>query len=217
MQRGPLPISESVSFALGMHAGIEALHRHGVVHRDLKPANVMLTRDGVKLLDFGLANTTSKPPHDTMTRLTIPGTMVGTPQYAAPEQLKGETTDERTDVFAAGVVIYEMLAGRPPFVGASAVEVFHAIMYEEPPVLTGGPAVGAIDRVLHRALAKRPADRYQSADALAQDLRAALLLSDTQPFAARAATRLIVLPLRILRPDAETGFLASASPMPSQP
>ena len=208
LQRGGLAVTECVSIALGMLAGIDALHRHGVVHRDLKPTNVFLTQHGVKLLDFGVATTMANAPGDTLTRLTTPGTMVGTPQYAAPEQLKSAAVDERTDVFSAGVVIYEMLAGRPPFVGATAVEVFHAIMYEEAPVLTGGASVAAIDRVLHRALAKRPADRYQSADAFAQDLRAALLLADTQPIAARTAMRLIVLPLRILRPDAETDFLA---------
>ena len=135
--------------------------------------------------------------------------VIGTPQYAAPEQLRGEAADARADLFAAGAVVYEMLAGRPPFAGRSAVEVFHGIMYEQPAVLTGGPAVAALDRVVNRALAKRPADRYQSAEAMAQDLRSALVLGDSgTATAARVVTRLIVLPFRVLRPDAETDFLA---------
>ena len=101
-----------------------------------------------------------------------------------------------------------MLAGESPCQGRTPVEVFHSIMYDEPPVLTGGPAVAALDRVIHKSLAKRREDRYQTADALAQELRSALLLADTQPVAARTVTRLIVLPLRILRPDPETDFLA---------
>ena len=102
-----------------------------------------------------------------------------------------------------------MLAGKPPFAGSSPVEVFHAILYDQPPVLTGGPAVAALDRVVHRALAKKPDERYQTAEAMAQDLRAALALGDTGSGAsARALTRLIVLPFRILRPDPETDFLA---------
>jgi serine/threonine protein kinase len=206
--RGPLAVAEAVSVALGMLAGIDALHRHGVVHRDLKPSNVFLTPHGVKLLDFGVALATGDGSADTATRLTSPGMVVGTPQYAAPEQLRGERVDARTDIFAAGAIVYEMLAGRPPFGGGSGFEIVHAILYEEPPILTGGPAIAAIDRVVHRALAKRPEQRYQAADALAQELRAALLLADTQPVAVRAVTRLIVLPLRILRPDAETDFLA---------
>jgi adenylate cyclase len=101
-----------------------------------------------------------------------------------------------------------MVAGQTPYGGATTVEVVHNIMYDEPPVLTGGPSVSALDRVIHKALAKNREDRYQTADAFAQELRSALLLADTQPVAARAATRLIVLPFRILRPDAETDFLA---------
>jgi TolB-like protein len=134
--------------------------------------------------------------------------LIGTPQYCAPEQIRGEVADARTDVFAAGTIVYEMVAGKTPYGGTTTVEVVHNIMYDEPAVLTGGPAVSALDRVIHKALAKQREDRYQTAEAFAQELRAALLLADTQPVAARAATRLIVLPFRILRPDDETDFLA---------
>jgi TolB-like protein len=206
--RGRLTVSESVSLALSMLAGVEALHKHGVVHRDLKPSNVFLTAHGVKLLDFGVAAAAGPDAAVTSTRLTSPGMLIGTPQYCAPEQIRGEVADARTDIFAAGAIVYEMVAGQTPYGGTTTVEVVHNIMYDEPPVLTGGPAISALDRVIHKALAKHRDDRYQSADAFAQELRSALLLADTQPVAARAATRLIVLPFRILRPDAETDFLA---------
>ncbi len=210
LARGPLPLGDAVRTALGILHGIEALQRHGMVHRDLKPSNIFLTPHGVKLLDFGLATAAgSAEIAETGMRLTQPGTVVGTPQYAAPEQLEGKDVDTRTDLFALGAILYEMLAGSGPFAGKSAVEVFHAILYEPPPVLTGGPAVAALDRVVHRALAKNPIDRYQTAEAMAQDLRAALALGDTGTGAtAKALTRLIVLPFRILRPDPETDFLA---------
>jgi serine/threonine protein kinase/tetratricopeptide (TPR) repeat protein len=207
--RGPLSIPEVSSTAIGMLAGIEALHKQALIHRDLKPSNIFLTPHGVKLLDFGLTCSSATLAAETLTRLTRPGTVIGTPQYAAPEQLRGEVADVRADLFAAGAVLYEMLAGRPPFAGRSAVEVFHAIMYEQPAVLTGGPAVAALDRVVNRALAKRPAERYQTAEMMAQDLRAALVLSDSGTATpARVVTRLIVLPFRVLRSDAETDFLA---------
>ena len=210
LSRGPLPLSEAVSTALGILHGIEALQRQGMVHRDLKPSNIFLTPHGVKLLDFGLATTAHESLSEaTVTRLTQPGTIVGTPQYAAPEQLQGGIVDARTDIFATGALLHEMLAGKPPFSGATPVEIFHSILYEQPPVLTGGPAVTALDRIVHKALAKPPQDRYQTAEAMAQELRAALALGDTgSGAAARALTRLIVLPFRILRPDPETDFLA---------
>jgi serine/threonine protein kinase len=210
LARGPLPLGEAVSTTLGILQGIDALQRQGLVHRDLKPSNIFLTPHGVKLLDFGLATTADGALGvATAIRLTQPGTVVGTPQYAAPEQLQAGQVDTRTDIFAAGAVLYEMLAGKSPFGGASAVEVFHAILYEQPPVLTGGPAVAALDRIVHRALSKSPNDRYQTVEAMAQELRAALALGDSgSGAAARALTRLIVLPFRILRNDPETDFLA---------
>ena len=210
--RGPIGIPEAVTIAIGILSGIEALHKQDLVHRDLKPSNIFLTPHGVKLLDFGLTCGSQMVGDETFARLTVPGTVVGTPQYAAPEQLRGQSVDARTDMFAAGVVLYEMLAGKPPFNGETAVEVFHAIMYEQPPVLTGGPAVTALDRVVNRALSKRPEDRYQTVESMAQDVRSALTFSDPASSGAvaraHAVTRLIVLPFRVLRPDPETDFLA---------
>ena len=210
LARGPLSVQEAGATVLGMLAGMEALHRQGLVHRDLKPTNIFLTPHGVKLLDFGLAfSFESGPADETLTRLTAAGTIVGTPQYASPEQLRGEPIDTRSDIFAAGVVLYEMLAGKPPFAGRSPMDLFHAILYEQEPMLTGGPAIAALDRIVHRALAKRREDRYDDAAAVSRDLRAALTQGDTGVIATtRAVTRLIVLPFRVLRADPETDFLA---------
>lgn len=209
LARGSLPLPEAVSTAIGFLTGLDALHRQGLVHRDLKPSNIFLTPHGTKLLDFGLACSTELLGDETLMRLTAPGTVFGTPQYAAPEQLRGDVGDPRTDLFSAGVVLYEMLAGKPPFAGRTAIEVFHAIMYEQPPVLTGGAAVSALDRVIQRALEKAPSDRYQAAESMVQELRGALAMTGAAPaIPARAVTRLIVLPFRMLRPDPETDFLA---------
>ncbi len=210
ISRGPLGVAEVGTIALGMLAGIQALHAENLIHRDLKPSNIFLTPHGVKLLDFGLTTTASAAlTGETVSRMTMPGTVIGTPQYAPPEQLRGEVIDARADLFAAGAVLYEMLAGKPPFTGKSAVEIFHAIMYEQPPVLTGGPAVAALDRVISRALAKRAGERFQTAEAMSQDLRAAIALADSGSVApAHQVTRLIVLPLKVLRPDPETDFLS---------
>jgi serine/threonine protein kinase/tetratricopeptide (TPR) repeat protein len=208
LTRGPLPLAEAVQTTLSMLAALDALHAHGLVHRDLKPSNIFLTPHGVKLLDFGLACGTGLDAETT--RLTLPGVVLGTPQYLSPEQLRGQQVDARTDLFAAGVVLYEMLTGRPPFAGASMPDIAHAIVYEHPPALGGSASVAAVDRVIHRAIAKRPQDRYESARAMADDLRATLMLSDstgaTHPV--RPMTRLIVLPFRMLRPDPEIDFLS---------
>jgi serine/threonine protein kinase/Flp pilus assembly protein TadD len=208
--RGGIAVSEVVSLGIGMLTGMEALHKQHLVHRDLKPSNIFITPHGVKLLDFGLTTGLQGLGDETQIALTAPGTVVGTPQYAAPEQLRNGTLDTRTDIFAAGCILYEMLTGRPPFGGTSVVEVFHAIMYEQPPALTGSPAVAALDRIVYRAIAKKPEDRYQTSEEMAQDLRSAMALGDSGSSAAIAhpMTRLIVLPFRMLRPDPETDFLA---------
>jgi TolB-like protein len=126
----------------------------------------------------------------------------------APEQCKGESVDRRADLFAAGAILFEMLTGKCAFNGRTPVEVFHAVMYEQPPALRGSPAVNLVDRALRRALSKRPEERQQSAGALAAELRSALESESSGDVRAHAVTRLMVLPLRILRPDPDTDFLA---------
>jgi TolB-like protein len=213
LQRGALSAAQAVPIGLGMLAALAALHARGIVHRDLKPSNVFLTTHGIKLLDFGLARPELDDSLETFTGVTRAGTVVGTPRYMSPEQADGEPADARSDLFAAGAILFEMLAGRPAFGGRTLAEVLHATRSEQPPALAGSPAVAAVDRVIRHALAKRPADRPASAEAMADELRAirGLEASDTAVLA-RALTRLVVLPFRVLRPDAETGFLAYSLP-----
>ena len=213
LRRGPLSASQAVSIGLGMLAALSALHARGIVHRDLKPSNVFLTAHGVKLLDFGLARPELDGSRGPDTGLTRTGIVMGTPRYMAPEQVIGEAVDTRSDLFAAGAILFEMLAGRPAFSGRTIVEVLHATRYEQPPALTGSPAVAAVDRVIRRAMAKRPAERPASADAMAEELRAIRGVgSGATPSLAHALTRLVVLPFRVLRSDPETDFLAFSLP-----
>jgi serine/threonine protein kinase len=213
IERGPVPLAEAMRIALGLLAALQVLHPKELVHRDLKPSNMFLTENGVKLIDFGLARLSRADPVVTQTQLTTPGLLVGTPNYMSPEQLLGQAITPASDLFASGAIIFEMLSRRPAFPGRSAVEIFHTIQYGQPPTLSGSPAIAAVDRVIHRALAKEPHERYPSAQAMAQELRAALLLEDSNVTpCARAMSRLIVLPFRILRPDPKTDFLAFSLP-----
>ena len=213
LQRDALNVSEALPIGLGILAALSALHSRGIVHRDLKPSNVFLTTHGVKLLDFGLARPQLVAALDVDSALTGTGVVMGTPRYMSPEQLTGQSVDARSDLFGVGVILFEMLAGRPPFSGRSLAEVFHATCYEEPPALTGSPEVAAVDRVIRRALAKRAADRPTSAEEMSEDLLAiGGGATGTAPAVARALTRLVVLPFRILRSDPETDFLAFSLP-----
>jgi serine/threonine protein kinase/tetratricopeptide (TPR) repeat protein len=213
LRRGSLSASQAVPVGLDILAALSALHARGIVHRDLKPSNVFVTPHGVKLLDFGLARPEFGVSLDPPSELTTPGMVVGTPRYMAPEQITGDTVDGRSDLFAAGAILFEMLAGRPAFSGSTIVEIVHATRYEQPPALAGSPAVAALDRVIRHALSKRPAERPASADEMAEELRAAHALdSNATPTLARALTRLVVLPFRVLRPDPETDFLAFSLP-----
>jgi eukaryotic-like serine/threonine-protein kinase len=213
LRRGPLSVSRAVPVALSMLAALSALHARGIVHRDLKPSNVFLTPHGVKLLDFGLARPQLEPSPGSAEGLTRTGIMMGTPRYMAPEQVVGEVVDARSDLFAAGAILFEMLAGRPAFGGRTLVEILHATLHEQPPALTGSPVVAGVDRVIRRALAKQPGERPVSADAMAEGLRAVRGVdTDETPALAQTLTRLVVLPFRVLRPDAETDFLAFSLP-----
>jgi serine/threonine-protein kinase len=213
LRRGPLSAAETLPVGVAMLAALAALHTRGIVHRDLKPSNVFLTPHGLKLLDFGLARPELEGALQADTALTRTGVVMGTPRYMSPEQVVGEPVDSRSDLFAAGAILFEMLAGRPAFNGRNLIDVLHATRYEQPPALTGSAAVVAMDRVIRRAMSKKPADRQPSADVMAEELRA-IHGADSGAAAqvAFALTRLVVLPFRVLRPDPETDFLAFSLP-----
>ena len=209
LQAGSVSPHDALSLLLPVLEALEALHARGIVHRDLKPSNVFVTSYGVKLLDFGLARPVAGDVAATAPDLTLAGQVVGTPAYMAPEQLDGSPVDVRADLFAAGVLLFEMVAGRSPFAASTTMASMHAVLYERPPALTGSAAVEAVDQVVRRALEKTPADRYQSAAEMAEAARVADGAHDTGQIArAVAVTRLVVLPFRVVPPDPDTDFLA---------
>jgi predicted Ser/Thr protein kinase len=172
LKRGPLPLPEAVTAAIQIAAALDEAHRHGIVHRDLKPGNVVLTSSGVKLLDFGLAKLAeTNAPEDSShlpteaKPLTSEGAILGTFQYMAPEQIEGKEADARTDLFALGVVLYEMLTGKKAFEGKTQASLIAAILEREPAsVSTLQPlSPRSLDRIVSRCLAKDPAHRWESA------------------------------------------------------
>jgi serine/threonine-protein kinase len=208
LARERLSTGESVQIALGVLGALVALHQHGIIHRDLKPSNIFLSTRGVKLLDFGLARPLLGAD---ASAVTLPGVLVGTPRYLAPELLEGGPADARSDLFSMGIVLYEMLAGTPPFRGGSVFTIAQAILQDEPPALGGSPGIVGLDRVVHRALRKPIDERYQSAEAFASELTS--LSSETAAVSrVRPMARLVVLPFRLLRPDPSIEFLAFSLP-----
>jgi eukaryotic-like serine/threonine-protein kinase len=221
LERGALPVAEGLQLSEQMLDALAALHRSGIIHRDLKPANVFLTAHGAKLLDFGLAQPIAIEDTTNEVVVTGHGMIVGTPQYMSPERLFGRAADERADLWSAAAVIYEMLAGRAPFIRGSLPETIHAIAYEEPAPLGTTPELVAIDRAVRPAFVKDPAQRLPRVEALAASLREAGANPITRPTelprsgispAATRVTRFTALPLRVLRADAETDFLAFSVP-----
>jgi len=187
LQRGPLPIAEVLRAGAEIAEALDRAHRAGIVHRDLKPGNVMLTRGGVKLLDFGLAKVgvedrpsssliaTQAAPGATQggEPLTAEGTILGTFQYMAPEQLEGEEADKRSDIFALGALLYEMATARKAFAGKSQASLIASILEREPqPISSVQPLTPpALEHVIRKCLAKDPDDRWQSAQDVAGQLR----------------------------------------------
>ena len=159
---GPLPVEEVLRLALQMAAALEAAHAKGITHRDLKPANILVTKEGVKLLDFGLAKISEAKDASvtqTLGAQTLAGTILGTAAYMSPEQAEGKPADARSDVFSFGAVLYEMLSGRRAFEGESAISTMAAVLREEPRRLDAPPV---LERVVMRCLEKQAARRFQT-------------------------------------------------------
>jgi eukaryotic-like serine/threonine-protein kinase len=189
LARGPLPIHEALRYAVQIAEALDVAHKNGVIHRDLKPSNIMLAHAGVKLLDFGLAKLREPEADRTSEAATMSlglsedGLIVGSLPYMAPEQLEGKPVDTRTDVFAFGAVLYEMIAGEPAFLGGSKASLIVAILSQDPtPVSTRQPLTPPLlDRAIRRCLAKSPDDRWQATGDLASELKYILeTLHDTQ-------------------------------------
>ena len=185
LKKGALPLPEILKIGIAVAEALAVAHRQGIVHRDLKPANIMLTQAGAKLMDFGLAKplnapgsnagTSAAPPSFTaaatfsgpspLTPLTTAGTIIGTIQYMSPEQIEGKEADARSDIFAFGTVLYEMVTGKRPFVGKSQISLASSILEKDPdPISATHPATPpAFEHVLTTCLQKNPDDRYLAA------------------------------------------------------
>jgi non-specific serine/threonine protein kinase len=196
IRAGELTVAKAVELGTQIAQGLAAAHERGIVHRDLKPGNVFVTKDGVvKILDFGLARLTQadagawdREASPTETGLTGAGSILGTVGYMAPEQVRGLPADHRSDIFALGCVLYEMLCGVSPFRRDTAIDTVAAILHEQPPGLCGTVKnlPSQLESLLTRCLEKRPEDRFQSARDLAHDLAA--IVPETKP-GRRAAAR----------------------------
>ncbi|HYR45775.1 MAG TPA: serine/threonine-protein kinase, partial [Thermoanaerobaculia bacterium] len=182
LSRGPLPAEGVLRYGIEIADALDKAHRQGIVHRDLKPGNIMLTKSGVKLVDFGLAKLAAVSPANSSVsilqtqaglNLTQEGTILGTFQYMAPEQLEGAEADARSDIFAFGAVLYEMATGQKAFSGKSQASLIAAILGSEPAAIsTVAPMTPpALDRVVKTCLAKDPDDRWQTAHDVMLELR----------------------------------------------
>ena len=173
----------ALEFTQGVLDALSYSHAAGIVHRDIKPANVMLTREGyVKVMDFGIARAVA----DTSATMTQTAAVIGTAQYLSPEQARGETVDNRADIYATGCLLYELLVGRPPFIGDSPVSVAYQHVREipAPPSSLDSEITGEMDAITLKALAKERADRYQTAKQMRDDIDR--LLSGREPLAMQA-------------------------------
>ena len=218
LAKGALPMQQVLQYAVEISEALDKAHRQGVTHRDLKPGNIMLTKSGTKLLDFGLAKLTQEaaPANTQLTELptakdplTAQGTLLGTLQYMAPEQVEGKEVDARTDIFSFGAVVYEMATGKKAFEGQSQASLIAKILETDPPPMSSlqPMAPQALDRVVQTCLAKDPDDRWQTARDLVRELKWA---SETGDFRIAAAAVAPVKKPRITLPSLILGGLIFA-------
>ena len=201
---------KALEFAMGVLDALSFSHKQGIVHRDIKPANVMLTPTGqVKVMDFGIARAVA----DTSATMTQTAAVIGTAQYLSPEQARGETVDSRSDIYSAGCLLYELLTGRPPFIGDSPVSVAYQHVREMPvpPSQLDAEITPAMDAITMQALAKDPADRYQTAKAMRDDI--ARLLAGEQVTAVVPA----VAPVKTVPQPEPTAVMPTKSLSTSEP
>ena len=197
LRRGSLPVRKAIDYAIQIAHGLAAAHDKGIVHRDLKPENLFVGKDGrIKILDFGLAKLTQAKADSIAAALTLktqtePGVVMGTVGYMSPEQVRGETTDHRADIFAFGTILYEMLTGKRAFQGATSVETMGAILKDDPrPVREVAPATPpGLQLIVQRCIEKDPGQRFHSASDLAFTLEALSAVSDATAVSARTKTR----------------------------
>ena len=243
LEKGPLPLPEALQVAIEIAEALDAAHRKGVCHRDLKPGNIFLTRNGVKLLDFGLAKVRETGSETELTRtltkaLTKEGTILGTPQYMAPEQLEGLEVDVRADIFSFGAVLYEILTGRRAFEGKTSASVMAAILHVDPPSLSAVQPVTPprLARIVKVCLEKNRDDRWQSARDLLRELqwvsepesaaavahppskrKSAAVLASTSVLLALALAVIALIHFRESRPEPQVLRYTIPTPENSQP
>ena len=222
LAKGPLPLDDALRCAIAIGDALDKGHRKGIVHRDLKPANVMLTKRGVKLLDFGLAKVQPREPAPGLSGattgsspITSQGTILGTLPYMSPEQVEGKEADPRSDIFSLGALVYEMATGKRAFEGTSAASVMAAILEREPPAISSLQSMTplALDRVVKKCLTKDPDRRWQSAADLADELKwiadGGGSISDSQPARETRAMANVLRVERCCRPPRHTRELHS--------
>jgi non-specific serine/threonine protein kinase len=197
IERGPLPIDEAIDLAMQISRGLAKAHEAGMVHRDIKPANIIVTQEGeAKIVDFGLAKLAGQ------TKLTKAGSTLGTAAYMSPEQARGEESDRRSDIWSLGVVLYEMIAGRPPFKGDYENALMYSILNVEPEPITGlrtGVPM-ELERIVTKCLKKKAADRYQNLADFLVDLKQVRKVSEGQSGSAAASLSAAGVPLKSRKP-----------------